>query len=177
MKIATIYRSRYGSTKQYAEWIHERVGGVLLSAEEAKKVDLASFDVLIFGGFFHAGRVSIRKLLVKNWPLLQGKHVVLFSTSGTPPGEPEVQEVYEASFPQEIRDRLAYFPLLGRMNQAQWGLSDKALMHVAKFFVRDPEFREGMFTDVDGRFLLSLSLLRLLVWFVVTVVALASCIG
>jgi flavodoxin len=103
MKLLLCYHSRYGSTQQYAEWLHAQVGGELTSIKDLSQHNLAECDVLVFGGYVHAGKISIRNVIQKYWPVIKHKPVVLFSTSGTPPTETApIQAMFEDSFPRDI---------------------------------------------------------------------------
>ncbi len=151
MKLLLVYHSRYGSTLQYAEWLHEQVGGELMSFKDVSQRDLGESDVLVFGGYVHAGKISIRNVIRKHWPIVESKPIVLFSTSGTPPTETAtIQAMFEASFPLEIRDKLTYFPLWGRIDTARWNLADRGLVRIGSWIERDPDVKRGMVTDFDG---------------------------
>ncbi len=151
MKLFICYHSRYGSTKQYAEWLHEQVGGDLTTIKDLSQYNLAEYDILVFGGYVHAGKITIRNILQRHWPVIKHKHVMVFSTSGTPPSETvTLQTIFENSFPAEICERLAYFPLMGRMETAKWKLSDRLLTHVGSWIEKDPDVKQGMVSDVDG---------------------------
>lgn len=151
MKLLMGYHSRYGSTQQYAEWLHAQVGGELISIKDLSQRNLAEFDVLVFGGYVHAGKISIRNVIRKYWPVIENKPVVLFTTSGTPPTETApIQAMFEDSFPPEIREKLAYFPLWGRIDTARWDLADRLLSHMGSWIEKDPDVKRGMVTDFDG---------------------------
>jgi flavodoxin len=151
MKLLVVYDSRHGSTQQYAEWLHEQMGGKLMSVKDVTQDALAKSDVLVFGGYVHAGKISIRNVMRKHWPIIEGKPVVLFTTSGTPPTETgTIQAVFEGSFPPEIRERLTFFPLWGRIDKAQWKLADRALVRIGSWIEKDPDVKRGMVSDFDG---------------------------
>ena len=50
IKILIAYQSKYGSTKQYAEWIQQDTEGDLVSIENGDKPDLTRYDIIIIGG-------------------------------------------------------------------------------------------------------------------------------
>ena len=151
MKLLLGYHSQYGSTQQYAEWLHAQVGGELVSIEDLSQPNLAEFDILVFGGYVHAGKISIRNVIRKHWPIIANKPIVLFTTSGTPPTETAlIQPMFEDSFPPEIREKLAYFPLWGRIDTARWNPADRLLSHIGSWIEKDPDVKRGMVTDFDG---------------------------
>lgn len=51
-QIAVIYKSKYGSTKQYAEWIAKELDASLFEATNIKPSQLLDYDVVVYGGGF-----------------------------------------------------------------------------------------------------------------------------
>lgn len=123
----------------------------MVSIKDLSQPNLAEFDILVFGGYVHAGKISIHNVIRKNWPVIENKPVVLFTTSGTPPTETApIQAMFEDSFPPEIREKLAYFPLWGRIDTARWNLADRLISHMGSWIEKDPDVKRGMVTDFDG---------------------------
>jgi hypothetical protein len=82
IKVLIAYQSKYGSTKQYAEWIHQRTEGDLVNIENENKPDLARYDIMIIGGYVRAGNIVIAPFIKDHWSGMKGKKVILFTTSG-----------------------------------------------------------------------------------------------
>ena len=53
-KAAVTYLSRYGFTKQYADWISQALSCDEIDFSKNKKPDLSSYDVVIHGGGIYA---------------------------------------------------------------------------------------------------------------------------
>ena len=68
-KTIVIYTSKYGSAKQYAEWIAEALSCEAKEAKTVKRAELDDYDTIIYGGGVHAGGIegwdSFRKNLKK----------------------------------------------------------------------------------------------------------------
>ena len=150
VKILIIYQSKYGSTKQYAEWIQQNTGGDLINIENGDKPDLASYDTIIIGSSVRIGNIVIAPFIRDHWSVMKGKNVILFTTSGTPPRHPKLQSIYEKSLPEEIRKEIKYFPLHGRISVEDLTLFDQFLMAVGKIVERDEELKKDMGKDFDG---------------------------
>ena len=58
MKGIVIYKSKYGSTKKYAEWISERTGFDCVEAGKVNAKRLADYDTVIFGGGIYASGIA-----------------------------------------------------------------------------------------------------------------------
>lgn len=57
-KIAVVYKSKYGSSKKYAEWIADELKAELFEHSKIKKDDLLKYDTIIYGGGLYAGSIS-----------------------------------------------------------------------------------------------------------------------
>ena len=85
MKRIVIYESGTGFTAQYAAWIAEELQCESVALKNAKSVNVADYDQVIFGGWMCAGKVMGYDKFVK----LNAKNAVLFAV-GMAPSVPEV---------------------------------------------------------------------------------------
>ncbi len=85
MERIVLYESGTGFTAQYAAWIAEELQCESIALKNAKTVNLADYDQVIFGGWMCAGKVMGYDKFVK----LSVKNVVLFAV-GMAPSVPEV---------------------------------------------------------------------------------------
>jgi menaquinone-dependent protoporphyrinogen oxidase len=129
-----LYKTKYGSTKQYAEWIADGLGADVMPVDEAWPETLARYDRVIIGSCVRMGKIAAAGFLKNHWHVLKNKHVVLFTVSGARPDNPELRTCYEKSLPRMIRDGVAYVPLWGRMKELDW--KDRMLMSVPRFMIR-----------------------------------------
>jgi len=116
MKTAIIYRSFLGSTRKYAEWLHESIDSSdLYKPGQAKNRKLTEYDLVIICAGTYAGWISLRGYLKKKWPVLQGKKVILLVVGLVPPEDAESTAAYE-KIPENIRQEIRYCKVPGR-----WG--------------------------------------------------------
>ncbi|NLE01149.1 MAG: flavodoxin, partial [Fibrobacter sp.] len=52
-KIIVVYKSKYGTTKRYAEWIAEEVKADLFEQSAVSVEDLLKYDIIVYGGSLH----------------------------------------------------------------------------------------------------------------------------
>jgi menaquinone-dependent protoporphyrinogen IX oxidase len=150
INVLIAYQSKYGSTRQYAEWIQQDTGADLVNIEIGEKPDLARYDILIIGGSVRVGSIVIAPFIKDHWNVMKGKEVILFSTSGTPPQHPKIQRIYEKSLPEEIRKEIKYFPLHGRISSKDLTLFDKFLITIGKIMEQDEILKKDVGKDFDG---------------------------
>ncbi|MCS4480542.1 flavodoxin domain-containing protein [Clostridium botulinum] len=72
-KIAIIYKSKYGSSKKYAQWIAEEVKGDLFNSSNIKEEKLKEYDIIVYGGGLYASGISGISLITKNLDILKDK--------------------------------------------------------------------------------------------------------
>jgi menaquinone-dependent protoporphyrinogen IX oxidase len=149
-KILVAYQSKYGSTKQYAEWIQQDIKCDLVDIKNEGMPSLAKYDIIVMGGYIRAGDIVIAPFIKDHWGVLKGKKVVLFTTSGTPPHHSKIRIIYEKSFSEEIRKEIKYFPLPGRISSKDLTFFDKLLMAIGKMLERDDALKKDMGKDFDG---------------------------
>jgi len=150
IKILIVYQSKYGSTKQYAEWIQQEIKGDLVNIENGDKPDLARYDIIIIGSSVRVGSIVIAPFIKDHWSVMKGKKVILFTTSATPPQHPKIQSIYEKSLPEEIRKEIKYFPLHGRISRKDLTFFDKFLIIIGKIMEQDETLKKDMGKDFDG---------------------------
>jgi menaquinone-dependent protoporphyrinogen IX oxidase len=148
-RVLIVYKSKYGSTKQYAQWINRDIPGDLIDAEKEDKPDFAAYDVIVFGGYIRMGSIVVAPLIVKNWGDIKTKKIVLFTSSGIPPGHPTIQKIYRSDLPEEIRRSIKYFPLRGKMVSKDLSFFDQFLVAVGRIMERDESLRSLMNEDYN----------------------------
>lgn len=144
------YQSKYGSTRQYAQWIHEESGGDLVDMDRDDLRDLSEYDIVIIGSPVRIGRIVIAPFIEDHWNILKEKAVILFTTSATPPRHPKIREIYDQSLPGEIRPAITYFPLHGRVSPERLTLWDRFLIAAGKVMEQDETLKKDMGKAFDG---------------------------
>jgi len=149
MKGLIIYKSNYGATKQYAEWLNEETGFPIADLKAVKKGELIEADLIILGSPILAHTIPAAKWLTKHWGFLKDKKVVLYTTSGAAAADPELPKIFEASFAADIRQQLKYVPLGGRIIFSELRPFDRFLMKIGQKMEKDPIIKEEMMKDKD----------------------------
>lgn len=132
MKSVVIYQSKYGATKQYAEWIAEALACDLYEKRAICPKKLGMYDVIIYGGGLYAGGVSGIDLLQKSFAALEHKNIVLFTCGLADPKEPEnvdnIRRGLTKALTPEMEEKIKIFHLRGAIDYAKLGLIHRAMM-------------------------------------------------
>jgi len=108
------YMTKYGSTEDYAKWLSEDVGFELRNIKKGPKVGPES--VVVIGSCLMMGKVTAAGWIKKNWNLMKGKKLVLFSVGGSKIGSQEREDIITRSLPKDVIDGMEIFHLPGRID-------------------------------------------------------------
>ena len=77
MSIIVIFKSKYGSTKQYAEWIAQELGCSSVDVNDITIGDLEKYDKIVYGGGLYAEVINGASFLTKNIDKLKDKKIAI----------------------------------------------------------------------------------------------------
>ncbi len=140
MKTIVVYKSKYGYTKRYAEWIAEELSCDI--KENAAFSDISGYDMIICGGGCYAGTINGSKLITKNLARLSGKKLILFAVGSSSGADKDIIPFWEKNLTVEQRQAVAHFYLRGGFDYSRLGSADKLLMNMLKSHlkkVKDPD--------------------------------------
>ena len=141
MSTIVIYRSKYGSTKKYAEWIAEELGCNILEFKEAKIENLMKYDTIIYGGGLYAEGINGVYLLTKNFDKIKDKKIVVYSTGITPLKYREYYDklVIDKNFTTEMMEKIKVFNFMGKMIIDELSLPHKTALKALKVLMQNKE--------------------------------------
>ena len=134
MNSIVVYKSKYGSTKAYAEWIAEELGCIVVNAKKIKIDDLLKYDAIVYGGGLYAEVIAGASLITKNLDKLEGKKIAIYSTGITPLDCRDYYDklVIEKNFKPHMLDKIKVFNFLGKMIVDELSLVHKAAIKSLK---------------------------------------------
>lgn len=117
MKAIVIYKTKYGSTKTYAQWIAEELGCDAVDAKSVKAEDLTEYDTIIYGGGLYAEVINGVVLITKNFDKLSDKRIFIYTTGITPIQYREYYDklVLEKNFKPHMLEKIRVYNFLGKM--------------------------------------------------------------
>ena len=129
-KIAVIYKSKYGATKQYAEWIAEALDAPLFESASIKPSQLNDYDVVVYGGGLYAGGIDGIKLVTEN----SCKTLVLFTVGLADPQITDYAPILEKAFKSEseLLSKTKAFHFRGGIDYKKLSIIHRGMMAVVK---------------------------------------------
>ena len=130
MKSIVIYSSQTGFTKKYAEWISQASGAECVEFKKAKKLKLADYDAIVFGGWFMAGGIKNLAWFKKQIPALAaaGKKLIVYGVGGSPAESPEIAAGLKRNFTDQEWNAIKAFYCPGGFNYDKMGAMSKFMM-------------------------------------------------
>ena len=117
MNAIVIYKTRYGSTKTYAEWIAEELNCKIAEHASVTAADLEKYDTIIYGGGLYAEVINGVSLITKNIDKLKDKKIVIYTTGITPLDCTEYFDKYVVgkNFKNGLPECVKIFNFMGKM--------------------------------------------------------------
>jgi len=127
-KTVVVYKSKYGKTKRYAEWIAEALNAPLFENGNITPLQLNNYDIVVYGGGLYGGEINGVKLVTKNFCKL----LVVFTVGLADPGNTDFKPILENTFTGEQLSKTKVFHLRGGIDYSKLSLVHKGIMAVMK---------------------------------------------
>lgn len=135
-----LYRSKYGSTKKYADWICEATGFDIADTSKADIRLVEQYETVILCGGIYASGIAGLSFLRKNYEKLKDKKVAVFCVGASPYDN----DAFEAIKIHNLKDDLKNIPVFygrGAWDQDSMKFTDRTLCKMLQKAVakKDPQ--------------------------------------
>ena len=121
-----LYKSKYGATKKYADWLVEETGYDCIETKDAKVANLQNYDVVILGGGVYASGIAGLQFIKKNIGRLGNKKIVVFAVGASPYDEKAIMQIRKMHFKDELRN-IPLFYCRGAWDEEKMKFTDRTL--------------------------------------------------
>ena len=134
MSTIVIYKTKYGSTKDYAMWIAEALGCEAVDAKTVKIDDIIGYDTIIYGGGLYSEVINGVTLITKNFEKLKDKKLIVYTTGITPIDCRGYYDTYvlEKNFKPYMLEKIKIFNFLGKMITEELSVPHRAALKMLK---------------------------------------------
>ena len=151
MKGLIIYKSKYGATTQYADWLGADLGLPVYSTEKADSQELQAADYVLIGSSVYIGRLLIKKWLRKNIAILKNKKLFLFVVCGGGATDKQQQEaIINTNLPAILSSQCDVYFMPGRLDIKKLSWTDKWKLRFGAALEKDPLKKNVMRNGVDA---------------------------
>ncbi len=131
--IAVIFKSTYGHTKKYAEWIAKELNADLFDQLRVKPQTLEKYNIIVYGGGVYASGINGAKLLCDNAKLFLKKKLVVFAVGLSDDLSQEEQaKLLTHNFSIPMQNNMKFFCLRGGIDYKKLSLVHKMMMSKQK---------------------------------------------
>lgn len=139
MKGIILYKSKYGATERYAQWLSEETGFEIKENSKVSVSDVKKYDVLILGGGIYASGVAGLDFLKKNIDQLSDKKIIVFCDGASPYEEKAFEEIRKHNMKGKLQD-IPFYYCRGAWDMGAMTLVDRNLCKMLRKAVakKDP---------------------------------------
>jgi menaquinone-dependent protoporphyrinogen IX oxidase len=119
-----LYKSKYGTTKKYAEWIAKALNADLFDVKDISSSKINEYDYAVLGGGMYAGTVLGANLINK----IKCKQIVLFTVGLADPATTDYSEHIKRMFPDGVPENVRIFHFRGGINYNKLSFVHKTMM-------------------------------------------------
>jgi menaquinone-dependent protoporphyrinogen IX oxidase len=141
LKGAVFFASKYGSTKQYANWIAEATDLPVFDINKTK-TNLSKYDFLVIGSPIIYYKLLNRKWMKANSAIIVKKPTILFTVSGAPAGVKLDGWIANSDLPSNLISKMKHVALLGRQIPKELTLFDRIMLKIAGLKNPDPKAKK-----------------------------------
>lgn len=160
MKTIVVYKTKYGSSKTYAEWIADELCCEIADAKDMTVQKLTEYDNIIYGGGLYAEIISGVSLITKNLDILENKKIAIYTTGITPLDCKEYYDilVVEKNFKNGVPKQIRLFNFTGKMKMDELSIVHRTALKSLKKIMsakKEPTEMEKLLIelcDADGDF-------------------------
>ena len=160
MNSIVIYKTKYGSTKTYAQWIGEELSCKVADVKDISLEELETYDEIIYGGGLYAEVINGVHFITKNIDKLKNKKIAIYTTGITPIDCRAYYDdiVIKKNFKTGIPENVRIFNFLGKMVIDELSVVHRTALKTLKKIMsskKEPTEMEKLLVelcDADGDF-------------------------
>ncbi len=138
MKAVVVYKSKYGTTKQYAEWIAEDLHADIFEADMFHADDFEKYDTVIFGGGVYVGSILGIAMVMNNMGILRHKNTFVFTVGlDSPENDCHMENLLEKNFTDEMKKKIHVYHFSGAIEYEKLTFVHKMMMKMVNASMRE----------------------------------------
>ncbi len=131
-KTVVVYKSKYGSTKKYAEWIAKALNADIFETSKINVRDMEKYSTIIYGGGLYASGISGISTITKAFDRLKNKKLIVFTVGIANPKTTNFNDIINKNFTPEMQQAIKVFHLRGAIDYKKLNFIHRAMMAMMK---------------------------------------------
>lgn len=126
MKGIIIYKTKYGSTKKYVDWLIEETKFDSIEVDKADINSIKAYDTIILCGPVYASSIKGLNFIRKNYNALKNKKLSIFGVGASDIEEGTINNLKTFSLKRDLKD-VALFYGRGALDEDKLSFFDRTL--------------------------------------------------
>jgi len=145
-----IYKSRYGATQQYGEWIANELRLPVVTPERLDDRILTACDFLIIGAPVYMGKILLKDWLKHEVKNLRNKKLFFFIVCAPTSETAQQKEIIKDNIPMALMacSEITFLP--GRTIIKDLSTVDGLMLKIGSRLEKDPAKKAAMSHDIDA---------------------------
>ena len=145
-----LYKSKYGATKKYADWLSESTGFPCIETDKADIGAVSGYDVIILGGGIYASGIAGLSFLKKNIDKLKDKKIIVFCCGASPFNQEAFEEIVHHNMKGEL-EGISCFYCRGAWNEDEMTFRDRTLCRLLQKAVEYEPWQKALMCAVGQK--------------------------
>lgn len=141
-KTAVLYKSHYGSTQKYAQWIAEAAQADLYETSSIRPDRLQPYRTIVICGGLYAGGMLGKDFIKKHHEALGDKKWIVVAVGATLKSDAAVTELKAKNLPPDMRQTTPFFLLRGGMDYKKMNPLHRGMMWMMKTSLKNKKPEE-----------------------------------
>ncbi|MGN1136556.1 MAG: flavodoxin domain-containing protein [Oscillospiraceae bacterium] len=141
-ELAVVYATKYGHTKQYAEWVKEETGADIFVSTSFTPTKALEYKAVIFAGGVYGDKIMIMDWLKKNLGQINVNKIIIAAVSWYTNDSEEARErLIAENYPEQFKNVVPLIVINSGIDKKQTSVVDKAQLLAAQSAINKHEVR------------------------------------
>ncbi len=142
--IAVVYTSKYGHTKQYADWLKEELGATVIDVSSFTMTRALQYKLVIYASGVYGDKIQIMDFVKKNAAQINpGKAMVVAVSWYTNNSEEAKAKLIADNFPENLKNSLPLFILNSGIDKKKINAMEKVQLKAAQLSIEKHDGRSS----------------------------------
>lgn len=140
--LAVVYATKYGHTKQYAEWMKEEAGADIFAAASFTSTKALEYKVVVFAGGVYGDKILVMDWLKKNLGQVNVNKIIVAAVSWYCNDSEEAKaRLIAENFPEQFKNVVPLVVINSGIDKKKTSVMDKAQLLAAQSAINKHEVR------------------------------------
>ena len=149
-----IYKTRYGATKKYVDWLIEQTKYDCIELEKAKINNIDGYDTIVLCGSIYTSNISGISFIRKNYNILKNKKLAILGVGASLDNKENFENLKNYNLKGDLKD-IPLFYARGAIDEENMSFKDRLLCKMLRKIIsnQDPKTYDSItkvIATIDG---------------------------